>query len=114
MHGRFLSSSTFRLRSSSSALRPAASPAMAGFRPAGIALAVATVFLGTGHLDSVKTSFQEFYLADRPHQGKDNEVLSLRRRRRKPTQPDEPLAPGDVRCHQWLGGLLKSYHRKAA
>jgi putative transposase len=72
------------------------------------------VFLGTGHLDSVKTSFREFYLKDRPHQGKDNELLSMRRRQRKAAQPEEALAPSDVRCHQRLGGLLKSYRCKAA
>ena len=72
------------------------------------------VFFGTGHLDSVKASYREFYLTDRPHQGKENELLTTKRRRLKRIELDEPLAPSDVCCHKRLGGLLKSYSRKAA
>lgn len=71
------------------------------------------VFFGTGHLDSVANSFRDYYLEERPHQGKANELLTTPRRRRTQT-PNEPISPAEVRCHKRLGGLLKHYTRRAA
>ena len=69
------------------------------------------VFFGTRHLDRVANSFREFYLAERPHQGKENELLTAPRRRRKKSEPDEPISPSDVRCHKRLGGLRALAYR---
>jgi len=72
------------------------------------------VFFGTGHLDSVANSYRDYYLGERPHQGKENELLTAPRRHRKQMEPDEQISPAEVRCHKRLGGLLKHYTRKAA
>lgn len=72
------------------------------------------VFFGTEHLDSVANSYRDYYLCERPHQGKANELLTAPRRHRKQIKPDEPISPADVRCHQRLGGLLKHCTQRAA
>jgi hypothetical protein len=61
------------------------------------------------------------YHTERPHQGEgiDNEILCRTKKRGRPKTKrgnlaDEILPLGEVRCHQRLGGLLKSYSRKAA
>jgi putative transposase len=78
------------------------------------------VFFGTQHLDSVAASYRTHYMNERPHQGKDNELLvrpkerkSTRRFQEQPTG-DDRLSMADIRCHKRLGGLLKHYSRKAA
>jgi hypothetical protein len=45
----------------------------------------------------------EHYHLDGPHQGKGNQLLFL-----SPVSPPLPN-PGRIRCHERLGGLLKSY-----
>jgi putative transposase len=69
------------------------------------------VILGTNHLDHLCREFAAHYHEERPHQSLDNDPIV------KP--PDncrlvESVTIGDVRCHERLGGLLKSYSRKAA
>jgi putative transposase len=78
------------------------------------------VFFGTQHLDSVAASYRTHYMNERPHQGKDNELLvrpkekkSTRRFQEQPTG-DDRLSMADIRCHKRLGGLLEHYSRKAA
>jgi len=78
------------------------------------------VFFGTGHLDRVAASYRSHYLAERPHQGKDNELLVQPEGRtgKRPSQKEsagpECVALKNIRCHKRLGGLLKHYSRKAA
>jgi len=64
------------------------------------------VFFGEKHVRYVVEQYVEHFLTERPHKG-----LEYRR-------PVEPEAPppldGPVKCHERLGGLLKSYYRKAA
>jgi putative transposase len=77
------------------------------------------VFFGTQHLDNVAASYQAHYLKERPHQGKDNELLirpkTQRSRRRADDQRSaDSISLADIRCHKKLGGLLKHYSRKAA
>ena len=77
------------------------------------------VFFGTQHLDSVAASYRGHYLNERPHQGKDNELLiRLRVQKSKRLADDQPAADRislmDIRCHKRLGGLIKHYTRKAA
>ncbi len=51
------------------------------------------------------------YHTERPHQGRDNEVLVPRSRGRMPEPDAIPLS--QLRCQSRLGGLLKHYYRKA-
>lgn len=72
-------------------------------------------FFGAKHLNSVTRSWLAHYHAERPHQGRENELLV-----RPPTS--EKFATIDsatfslrnVRCRTRLGGLLKHYERVAA
>jgi len=78
------------------------------------------VILGQRHFDHLVAEWLEHYHTERPHQSLDNELL------KRPTQcgqrPMEHFAPineqveslAEVRCKERLGGLLKSYSRKAA
>jgi putative transposase len=77
------------------------------------------VFFGTQHLDSVVASYRTHYLNERPHQGKDNELLIRHKARRSKRWPGDQSATdcislADIRCHIRQGGLLKHYSRKAA
>jgi putative transposase len=67
------------------------------------------IIFGTQHMDVLCREYLEYYLTERPHQGRENEVLVGE----KP--PKESLLKlSDIRCQSRLGGLLKSYSRKAA
>lgn len=69
------------------------------------------VILGTKHLDHLCREFAVHYHEERPHQSLDNEPIV------KPpphNDRDERVVVGEIRCRQRLGGLLKSYGRKAA
>jgi len=77
------------------------------------------VFFGTQNLHSVAASYRTHYLNERPHQGKDNELL-VRPKEKKSIRRFKEQSPGadrismaDIRCHNRLGGLLKHYSRKA-
>jgi putative transposase len=64
---------------------------------------------GEAHLRHLLKVFLDYYHDLRPHQGLDN----------VPPRAAPPPAPracpaGQVECHEFLGGLLKSYHRQAA
>ena len=73
------------------------------------------VVLGKQHLDHLCSEYLAHYHQERPHQGKGNELLLAKTRRKSfPAQTDEPISLADVRCSQRLGGLLKHYCRKAA
>jgi putative transposase len=77
------------------------------------------VFFGTKHLDSVAASYRAHYQKERPHQGKDNELLiRTKMQKNKSRFQDQPAADcislADIHCHKRLGGLLKHYSRKAA
>ena len=59
------------------------------------------------------------YHEERPHQSLENEPLKKPKRGGRPKKQfgplDEQIVPlTEVRCKQRLGGLLKSYSRKAA
>jgi putative transposase len=64
------------------------------------------IFFGEKHLRHVVSQFVEHYHEERPHQGLGN-------RRIIPPAHDPPTK-GRVLCRQRLGGLLKTYYRKAA
>ena len=77
------------------------------------------VVLGQSHFDYLVREWLEHYHTERPHQSLDNEPLKKSKRRGRPKMHhgpiDEQIVPlTEVRCKQRLGGLLKSYSRKAA
>ena len=55
----------------------------------------------------------EFYHESRPHQAKDNDLLTPAKDVKKTKEPDV-VRLSDVRCKERLGGVLKHYYRKAA
>lgn len=73
------------------------------------------VFFGAKHLDSVVRSWLEHYHAERPHQGRENELLVRPLRNEKhPIVDSVAFSLRDIRCRRRLGGLLKHYERVAA
>lgn len=73
------------------------------------------VFFGTKHLDSVARAWLEHYHAERPHQGRENELLVRLPGAKKAAVSDvTTFSLRDVRCRKRLGGLLKHYERAAA
>jgi putative transposase len=65
------------------------------------------ILLGEKHVRFVISSFEEHYNTERPHKGLDY---------RRPVERDEepPSLDAPVKCHERLGGLLRSYYREAA
>jgi putative transposase len=64
------------------------------------------ILFGERHVRHVISSFAEHYNTERPHKALDY---------RRPIEPDiPPTLEGVVKCHERLGGLLKSYYREAA
>jgi len=64
--------------------------------------------LGEKHFNYLVSTYVNYYLGHRPHQGLDNKPLDG-------ADPDDDIPPvTGMRCQSWLGGLLKSYSRKAA
>ena len=73
------------------------------------------VFFGVKHLDRVATSWLEHYHAERPHQGRENELLVRSAGMRKAAGGEiASLSLRDIRCRKRLGGLLKHYERVVA
>ena len=69
------------------------------------------IVLGEAHLNYLVEQYVEHYHTERPHQGIgiDNALLVAR------SPPDDNVpAATEIVCHERLGGLLKSYSRKAA
>ena len=63
------------------------------------------ILFGERHLRYVIDSYVEHFLTERPHR-----VLG-----RRITEPETPMpGEGEVLCRERLGGLLKTYYRKAA
>jgi putative transposase len=66
------------------------------------------VVLGEKHFNYLISSYVNFYLRHRPHQGLDNKPLDG-------VEPEDDVPPvTSIRSQAWLGGLLKSYSRQAA
>jgi hypothetical protein len=63
--------------------------------------------------------FLEHYHTERPHQAKENDLLTVseqKKRRATRSKKSEPEAPklAEIACQERLGGLLMHYSRKAA
>jgi putative transposase len=69
--------------------------------------------MGLGHLDHLCREYWAYYHEDRPHQNLDNETI-LKKQSIAPPPPGEVLSLRSIECRERLGGLLKSYSRKAA
>jgi transposase InsO family protein len=65
------------------------------------------ILFGEGSLRRAATDFIAHYHLERPHQGKENQLLF------PAPIPNSPRCPGRVNCHERLGGLLKFYQRAA-
>jgi putative transposase len=66
----------------------------------------------TGHLDHIVSEYVRYHNTHRPHQGLGNVPIPERDKELK--FQDNTEAIGKIGCQQWLGGLIKSYHREAA
>ena len=71
------------------------------------------VVFGTQHMDVLCREFLEYYHTERPHQGRENELL-VQETPKNPVSNSDVLRLSDLSCSSRLGGLLKSYSRKAA
>ncbi len=66
------------------------------------------IVFGEQHMDHLVQEFVTHYHEERPHQGKENNLLI----------PDDVPTAGilsisSVNCRERLGGVLKHYHRQA-
>ena len=75
------------------------------------------VLFGLENLRRTVSIYRDFHNEHRPHQGLDQRIPANADRERT-SPPAEivasPPRPSDVACTRLLGGLLKSYSRKAA
>ena len=77
------------------------------------------VIFGEQHLDAVCQEFLVYYHEERPHQSLENDPLNKPQKRGRPKTKrgkieEEVISLSEVRCEKRLGGLLKSYSRRAA
>ena len=68
------------------------------------------VILGEAHLRHIVSQFVAYYREDRPHQAKVNQPLVGE----SSPETSDVIRYEDIVCHKRLGGLLKTYSRKAA
>ncbi len=74
------------------------------------------VAFGHKHMDVLCSKFRDHYHTEQPHQGLDNELIQKHRKKKTSKKLDvrnDSMRLSDVRCHERLGGLLKSYSCKA-
>jgi putative transposase len=63
------------------------------------------ILFGEKHIRFVVSQYMEHYLRERPHRTLGRRII----------EPETPMpAEGEVLCRERLGGLLKTYYRKAA
>lgn len=67
---------------------------------------------GERHMDYLVSEMVAQYHEERPHQGKENEVLIRGSTKQTKKPVSRPI--GDIKCRQRVGGLLKHYGWKAA
>jgi putative transposase len=71
-------------------------------------------------MSHLTSKFVAHYHAERPHQGKEHELLikampAKKGQGKTPTKPPADVVRlGEIECPQRLSGLLKHYRRKAA
>lgn len=69
------------------------------------------VVFGSGHIDQICAEYLEHYHTERPHQGIENELVVGAKSRSGPLE--ETISLSEVRSSGRLGGVLRSYWRKA-
>lgn len=72
------------------------------------------IVFGEKHLNYLVAEWLAHYHDERPHQGKENELLGAAQTEANGKPPSGPFALRDLLCRQRLGGLLKHYYRRAA
>jgi len=75
------------------------------------------VILGLNRLQYVLDEYKDFFNFHRPHQGIENRIpgqISHGAHSKDETASNKHSQHGNIQCHQFLGGLLKSYFCKAA
>jgi len=75
------------------------------------------IILGLDRLQYVLDKYKDFFNQHRPHQGIGNcipEQLGHQMGDKAQDVDSNSVHTSDIRCHEFLGGLLKSYIRKAA
>jgi putative transposase len=81
------------------------------------------VVFGHQHMDLLCQEFKDYYHdyhEERPHQGLENELvidgMRTKKRSKSGAKPSElvSIPISEIRCKERLGGLLKSYSRRAA
>lgn len=71
------------------------------------------VVFGERHMDYLVSEMLAYYHDERPHQGKENELL-IRGLKKPSNRQKASVSTGDIQYQQWLVGLLRHYGRKAA
>jgi putative transposase len=72
------------------------------------------IVFGRAHMDVLCREFRDHYHLERPHQGLNNELIEKSPSKRSTKSDSGAIRLSDIECHERLGGLLKSYSRKAA
>jgi putative transposase len=76
------------------------------------------IVFGHKHMDVLCQEFKTHYHEERPHQGLDNELVSTKPKKKTKSSTNlierVSIPISEIRCKERLGGLLKSYSRKAA
>ena len=72
------------------------------------------LIFGKTHFDYIVSEYVAYYHECRPHQGLDNRLLPLPRRKPNDKSGVVPLDPSKIKCEHRLGGILKHYYREAA
>lgn len=78
------------------------------------------IVFGKEHMDYLVSEAVTYYHFERPHQGRENDLLvsapqAVKRGKRKQNEPPPDVLPvSQIACRERLGGLLKHYYRKAA
>jgi putative transposase len=72
------------------------------------------IVFGESHMTLLCREFREHYHQERPHQGLSNEVIKKGEATKITATPVDAIRLSEIRCKERLGGLLKSYSRRAA
>jgi hypothetical protein len=70
--------------------------------------------IATTYFDHLVTEWLKHYHEERPHQAKENSVLSAAKPRQLERKPLDECPHSGVACRERLGGLVRHYYRRAA
>ena len=72
------------------------------------------IIFGERHMTHLCQEYLAYYHEDRPHQGLENKVPTRQKSHSSKKSAGDTISLTEIRCKQRLGGLLKSYSRRAA